>query len=136
MMYRTGAFAGLVALLALCQTAAANPAGTWNCQLSNQPQTQSPYDTWTYQFQLQLSPDGQGYAQGTYWAMSAGYNEPFQAQGQWQQSSDGVGLQFQGNVMKQSGSVPMLLILRYVDNRNMSFRGSTAMGTLVQACQR
>lgn len=138
MMVRAGALLGLVGILALCQTASADPTGVWHCQFANTPAggDNNPYDSWMYQFDLQLGPDGGGYAQGSYYAQSAGYQEPFQAQGQWQQSSDGVGLIFQGQANKQSGPVPFMLVLRYADESNMMYRTQTASGIVTQACQR
>jgi hypothetical protein len=136
MGYRAGALAGLIGVLALGQAAAADPTGTWHCQFANQPANRSPIDTYMYQFDLQLSPDGQGFAQGTYYAQSAGYNEPFQAQGQWTEISGHVGLQFQATAMKQSGPAPFALLLRYADDSNMMFRNTTAFGSVVEACQR
>lgn len=138
MTYRTGALLGLVVACAFSLPASADPSGVWHCQFANTPLAgnNNPYDSWMYQFDLQLNPDGSGYGQGSYYAQSAGYQEPVQIQGQWQQSSDGVGMMFQGQANKQSGPVPFSLVLRYADESNMMYRTETAMGIVTQACQR
>ena len=137
MRFSVGALVGLVVgVVGFAGAAQADPTGTWQCQLANQPNQPNPYDTWMYQFTLQLTPDGRGFAQGTYYAQSAGYNEPFQAQGQWQETQDHSGMTFQGQAMKQSGQTPFVLVLKYYSAQQMSYRVPVAAGVMVQACQR
>lgn len=126
-------------LLALLGLAIASPAaaqgvaGQWQCQLANQSNLAT--GTWTYEFILALNPDGSFQAQGSYYALSAGFSVPFQAAGGWQQSQQGV--YARGNQQRQDGAaMEFTLLFTTVQGNAMSHRMQNAAGNLTLYCQR
>jgi hypothetical protein len=108
-------------------------AGQWQCQMANQSNLAT--GTWTYNFVMALNPDGSFQAQGSYYALSAGFSVNFQAGGGWQQSSQGVLVQ--GNEQRQDGTAQQfMLVFTTVQGNAMSHRLQNAAGVLTLYCQR
>lgn len=109
-------------------------ATSWRCRHANQSVTGNRFENWLYEFSLALAPGGRFQAQGTYTAMTAGFSVPFVAEGQWQQSGQGVLVQ--GFERRQDGYVqPLTLVFTSVGGGVMSNRFQSPQGILLTHCQ-
>ncbi|WP_439817312.1 hypothetical protein [Zavarzinia sp. CC-PAN008] len=134
----TTTLAGIAVALGLAALPAqANPhyAGQYQCQMGNQTVSNNAFENWIYNYGLVLYPNGQFQAQGSYFAQTAGFNEGFQAQGQWQ-AQNGV-LVGQGQQMKQSsGPGPFVWQLQDYGQGQFSYRMQGGSGVMAITCQR
>lgn len=139
---RLGSVLGVLIGVASGLDVAARPAraqaeqyvGQWRCQLVNQTVSNNRFENYSYTFTLALYGNGSFEAQGVYYAETNGYNDPFQAQGQWQVEQGGI--VGRGQAFKQSGNTPFNLVLTGYTAQSMSFRTESAYGRLAMACQR
>ncbi|TDR87141.1 hypothetical protein [Enterovirga rhinocerotis] len=135
-------FVKLAAIAALTLTAVTpssaqmdGSAGQWRCRHANQTISNNPFETWMYEFQLNLGGHGGFRAQGTYTAMTAGFGVAFQAQGRWQQSSEGI--MVQGTEQRSDGTqMRFLLVFTSISPDVISNRYQSPNGILVTHCER
>lgn len=127
--------ASLAATLAATPAMAQNAGGQWQCTYVSRSANNNPTQTWQYQFTLALDRGGQFRAQGSYYALSAGFSVPFQAQGQWRQEQTAV--MAQGQEQRQDGyRGPFVMLFTNVMANTMTHQSQNAVGTLAVQCRR
>lgn len=107
--------------------------GQWQCQFASRGWSDRS-NTWMYTFTMMLGADGSLQAQGTYYAEIIGYNEPFQARGQWQTVPGGI----TGNAQAQlpNRATPLLIALKNAGGGNLSYNFQNQIGQMAIACRR
>lgn len=108
--------------------------GQWNCQIANQTISNNRFENYMFSFGMSLQSNGSFRAQGMYWAETNGFNDPFNAQGQWQAFDEGI--TGNGQAFKQTGNLPFVFAFRYHGPGSMTYRTQTANGQLAMACTR
>ncbi|MCK8784957.1 hypothetical protein M0638_11245 [Roseomonas sp. NAR14] len=109
-------------------------AGQWRCQIANRSVTGNRFENYMFDYAMLLHPNGTFQAQGVYMAETNGFNDPFQAQGQWQ--TNGTTLIGQGQAIKQTGNLSFLFLLNDDGTGNLAYRNQTPNGLIAMACRR
>lgn len=108
--------------------------GRWQCQYVSRSSTGDRSVNYAYYFDLELSAGERFDAQGNYYAETAGFNQGFRANGQWQSSGDR--LVANGQAQLPSWTSPFVFQLTHYSPGNASFQTQTQLGTLAIACIR